>query len=211
MKEGFFESEQQVHIIDDNKYRAAVWVKWRFFFFFFYFFSFVFFCKTRVGFSSASYSLNDYLSQSSSLTLWWWGWGDSWCKLHRWLVILSFHVAQAENMLHPYWCNLTYCRVNVEIDLFVMLSVATDLTVFAPSSNSASSLERLILSQDRKKRQTAWWFFYEGHRVSCNISLCVSVHLWTTGKRWQMWHDFQCVSQCEKGSYSEHTVKAAWQ
>lgn len=24
MKEGFFESEQQVHIIDDNKYRAAV-------------------------------------------------------------------------------------------------------------------------------------------------------------------------------------------
>lgn len=60
MKEGFFESEQQVHIIDDNKYRAAVWVKWRFFFFFFYIFSFVFFCKTRVGFSSASYSLNDY-------------------------------------------------------------------------------------------------------------------------------------------------------
>lgn len=24
MKEGFFESKQQVHIIDDNKYRAAV-------------------------------------------------------------------------------------------------------------------------------------------------------------------------------------------
>lgn len=24
MKEAFFESEQQVHIIDDNKYRAAV-------------------------------------------------------------------------------------------------------------------------------------------------------------------------------------------